>query len=170
MPFKIDVNYLDASQGFTMVGHGYGGETGKRLSGAGDVNGDGIDDIIIGAKKYEQSNSTDWPGVAYVIYGQSGADRLLLDLALITPADGFAVKGTDDVYLGASVSAAGDVNDDGIADLVIGARYYSDSYTKQGASFVAYGQSGSTRETLLIASLTESEGFGILGEAPYDLS
>lgn len=95
-----------------------GDETGRRVAAAGDVNGDGVGDLIIGAAGADPSGRAD-AGAAWVVYG--GRASGTLDLDAITPADGFRIAGAsagDDT--GAHVAGVGDVNADGLADLAVG--------------------------------------------------
>ena len=92
---------------------------GRSVSGAGDVNGDGYDDVIVGAYRYN-SNS----GRAYIFYGGSSMDNIA-DVTLYGTCN-----------LGISVSGAGDVNNDGYDDVIVGA-YSCDFNT--GRAFIYYG-------------------------------
>ena len=92
------------------------------MSSAGDVNGDGFDDLIVGAVVGDASgNAKSYAGESYLIFGQASgfAD---IDLAALTAAQGFRIFGADAYDLsGNSVSSAGDVNGDGFDDLIVGA-------------------------------------------------
>ncbi|ODN69027.1 FG-GAP repeat protein [Methylobrevis pamukkalensis] len=103
--------------------------TGKAadISSAGDVNGDGFDDLIVGVTGYvgEQGRTT---GAAYVIYGSAGA-AADLDLSTFTPEDGFVIRGwKNEQKVGSLVRAAGDVDGDGFDDVAVvdrgGTLYY----------------------------------------------
>ncbi|MFI5172202.1 MAG: integrin alpha, partial [Chitinophagales bacterium] len=107
----------------TFVNFGYD------LSNAGDVNGDGFDDMIAGANAYGDSNQ----GKAYVFYGSSGG----LALSPSWTAEGTVSGG----YFGASVNDAGDVNGDGYDDIVIGAYGQSFGYSASGKVYAYYGSS-----------------------------
>ena len=97
--------------------------SGFSVSSAGDVNGDGIDDIIIGAYVADPDDAPH-AGESYVVFGSSEDWSEALDLSDLNGTNGFIINGIDeDDYSGRSVSSAGDVNGDGIDDIIIGAHY-----------------------------------------------
>jgi hypothetical protein len=97
------------------------------VSAAGDINGDGYDDIIIGAEHYDVHN-----GAAFVWYGHSWG------LSQSNPEWTFVCE-QNNAFLGRSVSTAGDVNGDGFDDIVIGARGYGSGQDREGKVYVFYG-------------------------------
>ena len=160
MPETIDLGALTASQGFKIQGEAAGDNAGYSVSSAGDVNGDGIDDLIVGAP-YNSEDGT-YTGAAYVIYGTDGNRTGILELDSLTDSYGFKILGeAADGEAGISVSSAGDVNGDGIDDLIVGVP--DNTYT--GAAYVIYGTDGNRTGTLELDSLTVTDGFKILGEA-----
>jgi hypothetical protein len=89
------------------------------VAGGGDVNGDGRGDVIIGAPAASR-NGKDSSGMAYVVFGKGRDSTAPVDLAALG-SSGFAMEGLAPFdYLGTSV-AAGDVNGDGLTDVVVGA-------------------------------------------------
>jgi Ca2+-binding RTX toxin-like protein len=114
----IDLANLSPSQGFRMVGIGTGSNTGVSVAAAGDVNADGIGDVIVGADFAGTAN----PGHAYVVYGRAGGVAGPINLAFLTDEEGVQFVGaTPGGGFGASVSAAGDANGDGFGDVLVGA-------------------------------------------------
>jgi hypothetical protein len=125
---------LDPEPAWTFTGLYTNSEFGIAVSTAGDVNGDGYSDVVIGAYKYTETPwVTPWrEGAAFVYHGSSMG-------LTSSSADWVAVGGQEQAKFGISVSAAGDVNGDGYGDVVVGASNYSDGQTQEGAAFVYHG-------------------------------
>src|SRR6185436_7395135 len=101
----------DGTYGFFIEDDSY--YAGASAASAGDVNGDGYDDIIIGSP-YTSSDGKDYNGRAYVIFGGAqGTFGGTFNLNALNGSNGFRINGdTSYGYLGTSVSSAGDVNGD----------------------------------------------------------
>lgn len=108
----IDLAALTSGQGITIFGADAGDVSGVSVSTAGDVNGDGFDDILIGAQLAKASgNAKLFAGESYVIFGGTSLPSTF-DLAALGSA-GITIFGAEEVdYSGFSVSSAGDVNED----------------------------------------------------------
>lgn len=129
-PVEIELSALgagDGSQGFVLNGGAAEDAAGWSVSDAGDVNGDGTDDIIIGAHRADPGGRSE-AGESYVVFGHSGAFPAALELSALQSANGgdgsqgFVLNGAiAGQYSGYSVGAAGDVNGDGIDDVIVGA-------------------------------------------------
>ncbi len=111
----------DGNQGFARFG--------LALGTAGDVNGDGFDDVVVGSYLFN-SGWTD-NGAAFVFHGSPSG--------LEPNHDWMATGGFTQDYFGRSAGTAGDVNGDGYADVIVGAPGYDDANTNQGAGYVFYG-------------------------------
>ncbi|KAJ1443918.1 hypothetical protein B484DRAFT_389239 [Ochromonadaceae sp. CCMP2298] len=126
------------STGFMIQGASVGFSLGTSVSGTGDVNGDGCDDIIVGAFG-AGSISQARVGVAYHILGKA-TGFTTVDLLEFSSSDstGYIIQGAaGGDYLGWSVSGAGDVNKDGLADVLVGASGASpNGRTNAGAVYV----------------------------------
>ena len=163
----LNLTNLSSSQGYEIFGDAGGDQLGYSVSGVGDINGDGIDDLIIGVPYNDDGGSG--AGQAYVIYGVAGTPGTL-DVTTLTAAQGFAIQGdTVGDNAGFSVSGAGDVNGDGINDLIIGAVNGDDGGSNSGEAYVIYGTAGATRGTLDLTNLTQNEGFLIRGDVSGDM-
>ena len=136
----FDLSTLDGTNGFVVNGIDAEDDSGKSVSGAGDFNGDGIDDIIIGAPGYIGESLT-IPGDAYVLFGKTTFTSGTVNLNAITANDGIIIEsdGGDEEF-GDSVGAAGDVDGDGFDDVIIGASKGDPSAGEDaGRSFVIFG-------------------------------
>ena len=159
----IELSGLDGTDGFVLNGVDEGDESGRSVSGAGDVNADGIEDLIIGAPFAGSEPS--YTGETYLIFGSTtlGAGGSL-ELAALDGADGFVLTGSDFGQSGRSVSGAGDVNGDGIDDLIIGA-FRTELYgPARITAYVVFGRAelGSSG-SLKLPALDGSDGFVLNG-------
>jgi len=116
---------LESNQEFAQLGYG--------VAGAGDVNGDGYADVIVGAPQYDAGETDE--GAAFVFLGSASG------IASGNPSTAAAQLESDQASanLGYSVSGAGDVNGDGYADVIVGADAYDAGDTDEGAVFVFLG-------------------------------
>jgi hypothetical protein len=137
----------DGSEGFVLEGIEAGDSSGRSVSAAGDVNGDGVDDLIIGAHLADP-NERHTAGETNVVFGRTTGFPATLDLLGLLPdagGNGSAGFVLHDINGVTEVSGVGDVNGDGIEDLIIGARY-SDSlgHTNVGASYIVFGRASAS--------------------------
>lgn len=150
------VDGISAAQGFALTGEGYPDWSGMAVSAAGDMNGDGYDDLLIGAP--DSSSLARSPGHVYLVYGaaESGWTEAALSpqAGRITRIDGQIVGDG----LGLSLDVIGDFNGDGLDDIVLG--------TQDGYAAVVYGQSGGLPEVLDLDALTPDAGL-IIQDSSY---
>ncbi|AUB44531.1 Ca2+-binding protein, RTX toxin-related (plasmid) [Nostoc flagelliforme CCNUN1] len=169
----LNLSDLNGTNGFLINGIASGDSSGASVSNAGDINGDGLDDLIIGAFRADP-NGNSYAGQSYVLFGGrnlgSGGSLNLSDL---NGTNGFLINGIAAYdYSGESVSNAGDINGDGIDDLIIGA-FGADpngnSYA--GQSYVVFGgRNLDSGGSLNLSDLNGTNGFLINGIAERDFS
>lgn len=122
----------------------------------GDINGDGIIDLIIGAPGYDPSATH----YVYVVFGTTGGFPNPLPLSTLDGTNGFRFNPENTYYAGIEPLqsvAAGDVNGDGIADLVIGAPY-TVAGGVQGSAYVIFGHTGAWVADMGMAVLDGTKG------------
>ena len=139
---RFNLSTLDGTNGFIHAGIDRGDESGRSVSSAGDINGDGYDDLIIGARNADPNGDSE-AGETYVVYGGASAPGTggVLDLSDLDGTNGFILTGIDaGDQSGRSVSSAGDVNGDGYDDLIIGASGADpNGDSGAGETYVIYG-------------------------------
>ncbi|MEH2408323.1 hypothetical protein [Nostoc sp.] len=161
---SFDLSDLNGSNGFTI--NGFSGESGYRVSNAGDINNDGIDDLIIGAP-YTNRNGKNFVGQSYVVFGGTNVGSSgIFNLSDLNGTNGFAINGiTGSDFSGRSVSNGGDINNDGVDDLIIGAPFASrDDIGQSGESYVVFGGTNvGSSGAINLSDLNGINGFTITG-------
>ncbi len=135
----LEVSDLNGTNGFTINGAEANSYSGVDVQAAGDINGDGFDDILIGAHLGDGAETDS--GVAYLVYGKASGFASVLELSDINGISGFKINGinTDD-QAGFSISSTGDINGDGFDDIIVGASYADpDGRSNAGESYIIYG-------------------------------
>jgi len=127
--YPVTVDPLLTSAGWTTLGGQADARLGSSVAGVGDVDGDGWDDLVVGAAFYD--GGQDHEGAAFLFQGSASGPSTVATWM----AEGDEVWAT----FGRAVAGAGDLNCDGFADVAVGAPYYDHAATDSGAAFVFYG-------------------------------
>ena len=131
------VSGLNAAPAWTVESNQDGANFGCSVSSAGDVNGDGYADVIVGSQTFDNGNFNE--GRAYVYHGSASG--------LSSTAAWTGESNQDSAYFGASVSGAGDVNGDGYGDVIVGAMLYDGGQADEGRAYVYYGSAAGLSAT-----------------------
>jgi hypothetical protein len=167
---------LNGQNGFRLDGAAALDFSGFSVSRLGDMNGDGIDDIAVGAPSADTAGG-EYAGSTYVVFGRPGSSGFSssIELGALNGGDGFRLDGASGEYDGGdasgyAVAAAGDVNGDGLADLIVGAKNFSSGNFRAGASYVVFGrpQGVDFASVIQLSDLDGSNGFRLDGTAALD--
>ncbi|MBG1270123.1 beta strand repeat-containing protein, partial [Nostoc sp. WHI] len=170
---SLNPSDLNGTNGFLINGIAENDSSGSSVSNGGDINGDGIDDLIIGASN-ASPNGIGGAGQSYVVFG----GRNLGSGGSLNPSDlngtnGFLINGiAENDSSGSSVSNGGDINGDGIDDLIIGAvNADPNGIRNAGQSYVVFGgRNLGSGGSLNLSDLNGTNGFLINGIAAGDYS
>lgn len=166
---ELNVANLQGSNGFRIVGGSSGDSAGFSVASAGDVNGDQIDDLIIGGTYVDANNNSS--GAAYVVFGNAAGFGAVIDLDDLDGGNGFRLGGLGaGDRAGHTVASAGDVNGDGLADLIVGTPYADPNGIDSGTTYVVFGSRQGFAAEFDLSSLDGTNGFTILGAAADDYS
>ena len=162
------------ARGFAITGRDENGRLGTSVAGVGDVNNDGVDDVAVTTAATDATTAAPDTNIAVcVIFGSRDAS-LLTDIFLeqeLPPQRGIIYMGADGVY---AISAAGDVNKDGYADIVLGARQGSLlDRTNAGLAYVLLGGPNDPQISSSIVYLSDfismpGLGFMLIGASAGD--
>ena len=168
-PFPAATSELNGTNGFRVEGTTYDANLGHEVSAAGDLNGDGLDDLVVGAP-YSDANGFD-AGATYIIFGSTSNASAVINVSTLNGLNGTRVEGQSVGALsGASVALIGDMNGDGIDDLLIGANRADTSIPNSGGAFVVFGTKTGFDPTLDLADLNGKNGFALVGRLNTSLT
>ena len=135
--YPVTVDPTLTSPAFTtLMGDQVSAAMGYSVDGAGDVNGDGYDDVIVGAFSYDAGQTDE--GAAFIYLGGPNG------IASGGPSAASARLESNQVnaQMGVSVAGAGDVNNDGYDDVIVGALFYDAGQSDEGGAFIFLGSAG----------------------------
>jgi hypothetical protein len=127
-----------------------GAQTGYSVASAGDVNGDGYSDVIVGAWQFDDGANTD-EGRAFVYHGSP--------TGINTAAAAFVESNQANARMGNSVASAGDVNGDGYSDVIVGAYFFDNGENNEGRAYVHHGSAtgiNTTAAAIMESNLAEA--------------
>jgi len=161
-PSSIALSSLDGTTtGFKLNGENNLEQAGHSVA-SGDINGDGKADVIIGAPAF-----SNFKGVVYVVFGKSSAWSTPINLSSINGTNGFKIIGENNNDYAGLRLASGDVNGDGIADVISGS-YLGPSLSFKGVVYVVFGKTAPQSTPMYLSSLTGENGFRLNGETNSD--
>ena len=163
----INLDSLSGSAGFKIIG-AQAGDFAGYVSSAGDVNGDGFGDLLIGATGVDAPGQDD-AGAAYLVFGRASGFGDVLDLGSLNGINGFRMTGiASNDATGLSVSGAGDFNRDGFADILVAARQADDSsqgFVDSGSVYLLFGKASGFASSISLSALDGVNGFQMNGLA-----
>jgi len=146
-----------------IVGEHAGGYLGYSVAGAGDFNGDGLDDVVVGANRAPGGSGVSQSGRAYIVYGRTSGFSIDVGAKEVWVSEVVGSAASD--YLGYSIDGGGDFNRDGFDDVVIGAPLVdTPAGANTGAGYVVFGSAaskmGSVTNLLSLGRAVEFQGVG----------
>ncbi len=183
-PAAISLADIDGTNGLVFIGSDIQDSAGAAVAGIGDLNHDGYDDIAISAPgKGPFGSPSDYPGEVYVLFGNQFINQQRVSEADLDGTNGFVLRGirggvipiTQDETIwgdlaGTSLDGAGDINGDGIDDLLVGASHTVINPRRKGVgqTYFIYGSSSAFSARASLADLDGSNGFRINGIGTVD--
>lgn len=173
LPDVLDVADLNGANGIVLLGETTSQSAfGIDVASAGDVNGDLINDFMVTAIRDEPAGFN-VKGVTYVVYGRSSPANYPnpYNLTMLNGSDGFRLFGNPANATEDAIAGAGDINDDGFADVMVGDNFITSTTGLQsaGRTYVVYGGS-SLPSTLILSDLNGSNGFIVNGATSFSSS
>lgn len=156
----------DGTHAFNVSGEAANDYAGFHVAFAGDVNGDGYDDLMVGAH-FKNGVNGSHSGTTYIVYGKASGFAPDFDLSGIDGTNGFRILGEAALDRSGRALASADVNGDGYRDLIVGAPTASAEDTDAGAAYVIFGQAGGFNSDIDLSDIDGTNGFKIVGAGAY---
>ncbi|MDF0552331.1 hypothetical protein [Kamptonema sp. UHCC 0994] len=165
---SLKLDNLSGNNGFVLNGTEAGNFSGVAVSKTGDINGDKIDDIIVGSFGADPNN-VNAAGKSQVIFGNQKFPASV-NLSQLNGQNGFTLNGTDaEGFSGGTVSSAGDINGDGIKDFIIGAFGAAvNGQNNAGKTYIVFGTNQGFPANFNLANLNGNNGFAVTGTNTFD--
>jgi len=167
---SFNLSLLNGSNGFTITGINRGDGVCSSVSALGDINGDGITDINIGASPQE-SISGQYYSLNYIVFGSNQGFPSSFDLNQMDGTNGFSIKGIDPMdgsFDQSTIYSAGDFNNDGIDDFIVGFNGADINGIESGSIFIIFGSQQPWPINFDLATLNGANGFRVNGIEEYD--
>ncbi len=165
----VDVSSIDGTNGVIFLGDTTVDNFGSAVA-AGDLNGDGIKDYIIGSPE-DSPNHISSAGITFVVFGQKAPfGSATFQTYNVNGIDGCMFYGINNGdRSGNALTSGKDINGDGIEDLLIGAPYASSSgHISNGNVYAIFGNKSNWTAIINLSGLSVSNGFTIWGEVDGD--
>jgi hypothetical protein len=175
-PSAMSLSALNGTNGFRLDGFAGGGESGRAVAGAGDINGDGFDDILIGARRADPGGVVN-AGESYLVFGKASFPSALA-LSSLNGSNGFRLTGAAaNDYSGTAVAGGGDFNKDGFDDILIGAPFADTAPpvarsfgSDSGEAYLVWGGPGPRPALFDLGVVGNTEGIRYTGSFDFDLA
>ncbi len=164
---NVNVNNLGKEDGFTLTTGRKRDLLGRSISGGSDINGDNIDDLVIGDPSCKADDES--VGCVYILFGSRQLEKNLSDtekvnLSMLNNSQIQILKGTPNKSIGSAISTQTDFNSDGINDVVMGASFIREQDQNSGKVYVLFGQKNMEENPVTtLENLKGQDGFCLVG-------
>jgi hypothetical protein len=156
---SVNIAALAGSQGYRMDGLGSSYYMGYSV-GAGDINGDGFSDAVVGAPGpgYDIATGSSNLGSTFILFGAASSGAAAPTATNLDGKNGVRIDGETKASYSGAATVAGDFNADGYADIAIGARFAA---LGKGAAYIVFGKAGGWAPTMSLTTLSADTGLRI---------
>lgn len=159
------VTDVDGTNGFRLDGVKDGDNMASSIAGGGDFNGDGLDDIVLGSPNYDPDNRQF--GAATIVFGDAQNTTSPRNVGMLNGNDGVRIDGEFAFTgLGRKVAFTGDMNGDGLDDVVVSLLHRDFEGGDRTIAYVVFGTRDPQPESYSIATVNGANGFRIIDTTP----